>query len=503
MSPIPWKTGRDFLFPLQQENLLNVQEFPLPARVKCLYGIGDVALVVKGQMIGLFTLYLYTSVMGLSGTVVGVISALGLLWDAAIDPYIGYRSDRCRAGLGRRHLFMLFGALTMGASFWAYFAPPPALSPTHLVLWFLAANLLLRTTTSLFGVPYYALGAELSQDYHERTSVTGIRSAWALTGTLCAAVLSFVVFFPNTQEGVDPKLDYEAYPAMGLSFALLMTVVSLVSVFGTFERRNLQPPAPPDPETFPHRGFLTSFLLSLQNPAFRCVFFSYSLFFLGVVSNALLANHYFTYYVDILDSKRISAFHLCFYACALVSVPLWLWAARSVEKKALYLVALLGMTTLLVCAWALFGAGSLFGTGNALPLIIGNGVAGCLASILWIIPPSMIADITDLDTQQTGERREGSFFGLFFFGQQIATGIALLLVGLLVDRFAGLVPGQALQSEETAARIGILFGLLPAACLVAGTALILFYRLNKTRVLLVQSKWQGPGEPGEGATRQN
>lgn len=476
---------------------MDAQESRLPARLKCLYGIGDVALVVKGQMIGLFTLYLYTSVMGLSGTIVGIISALGLLWDAVIDPYIGYRSDRCRTGLGRRHFFMLLGALTMGASFWAYFAPPRTLSPTNLVLWFLAANLLLRTTTSVFGVPYYALGAELSQDYHERTSVTGIRSAWALAGTLSAAVLSFVVFFPNTRPDADPKLEYSPYPFMGLVFGLVMTVVGLVTVFGSFDRRHTRPPAPEGPQTSPPAGFFTGFLLSLRNRPFRCVFFAYSLFFLGVVANALLANHYFTYYVRILDSKRISAFHFCFYACALLTVPLWLRVAKFVEKKILFVVALLGMATLLVCAWAMFGEGSFFGVDNLLPLLVGNGLAGCFACLLWIIPPSMIADITDLDTSETGERREGSFFGLFFFGQQIATGIALLLVGFLVDRFAGLVPGQAMQSGTTAARIGLLYGLLPAACLLAGTASILFYRLNKPRLLQVQSEWEGSGQPGE------
>ncbi len=463
----------------------------LPARIKWLYGVGDVALVVKGQMIGLFTLYLYTTVMGLSGTVVGIISSLGLLWDAVIDPYIGYLSDRSRSGLGRRHAYMLVGTLTMGLSFWGYFAPPRGLAPAALVLWFLGANLFLRTTTSLFGVPYYALGAELTQDYHERSSVTGIRSAWALAGTLSAAVLSFVVFFPNTEPGIDPKISYGRYPPMGIAFGVLMTLAGLVATLGTFARRHVSPPQGPSAPEPGGRGFLDSFLTSLRNPPFRSIFLSYSLFFLGVVANALLSNHYFTYYVKIVDSRLLSIFHLSFYACALLSVPLWLRAARSVEKRDLCFAALGAMAVLMVGAWALFGEGSLLGTGNALALIIGNGLAGCFAAVLWILPPSMIADVTDMDTWKTGERREGSFFGLFFFGQQIATGIALLLVGVLVDRFAGLEPGRAAQSALTAARIGLLYGMVPAFFLAASAVLIRFYGLNEKRVLFVQSQLGG------------
>jgi GPH family glycoside/pentoside/hexuronide:cation symporter len=122
-------------------------------------------------------------------------------------------------------------------------------------------------------------------------------------------------------------------------------------------------------------------------------------------------------------------------------------------------------------------------------------MAGCLACVWWIMPPSMIADITDVDALQTGERREGSFFGLFFFGQQIATGVALLLVGVLVDHFAGLIPGQASQSLLTSSRIGLLFGVLPASCLFLGALVIHLYRLDEQSLLQIQRELKRTGQP--------
>lgn len=185
---------------------LAVQVTPrLDSRTKVLYGIGSVANAVKATLFGLFALYFYTSVMGLSGTLVGMASAVGLAWDAVIDPYIGYLSDRADPWLGRRHIFMLVGAATMGLSFWAFFSPPQGLSTAALFLWLLLAGLLVRTTISLYGVPFLALGAELSQDYHERTLIAGIRGALGCLGPWQPLSCLSFCFSPAPCQGWTPN----------------------------------------------------------------------------------------------------------------------------------------------------------------------------------------------------------------------------------------------------------------------------------------------------------
>ena len=139
------------------------------------YGVGDISNAVKTVMAALFGFFFYTSVMGLPGSLVGLAGAIGLVWDALIDPYIGQLSDHSRARRGRRHAFMLAGALTMGAGFWLSFSPPRGLPQPVLFAWLLGTGFLLRTATSVFRVPYFALGAELSRDYDERTSIVGLR----------------------------------------------------------------------------------------------------------------------------------------------------------------------------------------------------------------------------------------------------------------------------------------------------------------------------------------
>lgn len=460
----------------------------LDGRTKVLYGIGSVANAIKATLFGLFTLYFYTSVMGLSGTLVGVASAAGLAWDAVIDPYIGYLSDRADLWFGRRHTFMLVGAVTMGLSFWAFFSSPQGLSTGVLFLWLLLTGLLVRTTISLYGVPFLALGAELSQDYNERTLIAGIRGALGLLGTLAASVLPFALFFPSTVPGVDPKLNYSGYPAMGLASGLAMTAVGLVTTVSTLPWRSY--PRRSDNGEIPETrwGFLASFAASLRIPSFRVVFVSSSLFFLSVVINSVLTIHFLTYYLKITASSALSALQFSLYVGTLVGVVCWLRISKAVEKRWLYFVATLVTAMAMLNVFFLFGEGRPLGVGNEWALRAGYGVVGFFASALRIVPASMIADVADQDELITGQRREGSFFGIFTFGDQLAAGMSLFVTGVLLDRFAGLVPGQVYQSAQTINRIAMLYSLLPAVLLILAAVLSLRYSLDRRKVEAIQAE---------------
>jgi GPH family glycoside/pentoside/hexuronide:cation symporter len=457
--------------------------------IKLFYGIGEIANSIKSTVFGLFILFFYTTVMGLPGTWVGIAAVVVLMWDASIDPYIGYLSDKARSRFGKRHTFMLIGSLTMGISFWLVFSPPQGLPRWGLFVWLLGTSILVRTTISLYGVPYYALGAELSQEYYERTAITGIRSILALLGTLAAASLSFVVFFPNKTPGMDPKLHYAGYPTMGLLFGLVMTTVGLIATLGTLSQRHTLSLGDAEP-TIPQslRGFFGEISQSLRNPSFRVLFISFSLFFLGVVINSALSLHYLTYYIKITSSTALSTFQLALYIGGLVGVGFWLLVSKRVEKHRLYFLSALVTASLMFAAFFLMGEGRFFGLGNIRPLLIGHALLGFFGSVLWFIPASMVADVVDEDELVTGRRRVGSFFGIFSFGPQLATGLSVLLTGLLVDKFAGLVPAQAQQSAQTVYRLGMLYGVLPALLVLVAAALILRYSLTQLRAIAIRAE---------------
>jgi Na+/melibiose symporter-like transporter len=218
--------------------------------------------------------------------------------------------------------------------------------------------------------------------------------------------------------------------------------------------------------------------------------------FLGTVISSVLTLYFLTYYAGVVDSAAVSALQLSLYLGALVGVLGWLRVAGRFEKRTLYIVATIATSLFMLGAFGLLGAGRLFGTGDVRPMIVGQALAGIAVGVFWFLPASMLADVADEDALTTGWRREGIFFGTFSFGQQVATGVSVLVAGMLLEHFAGLVPGQATQSPATVERIGMLYGLVPAALLAVGAILIMRYPLDRQRVLGIQRELADEaGEP--------
>ena len=460
---------------------------PLPLSAKLLYGVGEMPITVLMVLSGLFMLFFYNSVMGLPSALVGIGLSSSLVLDALLDPFIGHLSDRTRHAFGRRHLFMLPGALLIGPSFFLLFSPPRSLGHAGLFLWLLAWAMILRTSSAVYRIPYLSLGAELSRDYDDRTSTMGIRTLFGLLGTLAAAALSFLIFFPATADGSEPKLHYAGYPRMGLAFGAVMTIAGLIGTFGTLRYRSSgggSDSAGP--------RFFSGFRIAMRNRDFRSIWFSTTIFFLAVVLNFSMAIHYFTWYAHISRSQILSLIQTCFYAGALAGVVLWMSLARRTEKRTLYIMAAVSSASLLLMATLLIGAGRPFGTGHPLPLIVGHVVGGIFASAVWVVPASMTADVTDTDELATGLRREGIYFGIMNFGEKIAAGGALLFAGGLLAVFRRLSPGAAFgmpgHPPAAVSYVGLLYGAVPAVLLAVALLLILPYRLNRRTVHGIQQQ---------------
>jgi len=267
-----------------------------------LYGIGEIPITASMVLFGLFLLFFYNSVMGVPAPLAGLAFAVGLALDAVLDPFIGFRSDRSRHPLGRRRSFMLGGSLTMGACFALLFCPPRSLGTPGLFAWLVACSMLFRFTTAVYRIPYLSLGAELSEDYDERTIVMAVRAVCGLGGALIAAALSFVLFFRNSTAGSDAKLTYANYPKMGFAFGGLLTLAGLIAFFGTTGHRD--PVLVSDSARI--SGFWAGFKTAMANRPFRAVWSSFTLFYAAVILNATLSVQFFTWCAKITDRNAQS-----------------------------------------------------------------------------------------------------------------------------------------------------------------------------------------------------
>lgn len=449
---------------------------------KVLYGIGEIANSVKIVTFGLYSLFFATSVMRVSGTWIGAVGFLAMTWDAIIDPYIGHLTDGARAA--KRYGFMLAGALTMGLGFWAFFSPPRNLPIPTLIAWLLAASFVVRTATSMYTIPYYATGANLSQDYHERTTITGIRGFASTIGVLLTASLSVVVFFPERVPGVDPKLNADGYSSMGLAFGSVMSIVALIGLWPLRRMRNQPGPVEVQSEVV----FFASVRKALGNRSFCLLLTASSLVFMAMTVNSALQLYYLKYYVEVNSSKTISSAQGAFFGAGLIGTLVWLPVSRRFDKRRLYILSASITSILMLGALFLFGEGTLFGTRNAFPLLIGYGIAGFFNCVLWFIPQSMLADIADESEWSTGSRCEGALFGILSFFQQIAMGAAILLAGTLLEHFVKLRPLDASQSATTVYRIGLACSIVPSLLFLAAALLMLAYKLTRDRLGQLQAE---------------
>ncbi|MFB3827311.1 MAG: MFS transporter [Bryobacteraceae bacterium] len=455
----------------------------LPMAAKLFYGLGEIPLTVTMVLFGLFMLFFYHSVMALPAALVGVGIAAGLAVDALVDPLIGYWSDRCGGRMGRRHPFLIAGAIGMGPCLFLLFSPPRGLGNALLFVWLVVNSILFRVVSAVYRIPYLSLGAELTTDYDERTQVIAIRSVWGLIGTLAAGSLSFLLFFPRGAGGADPKLNFDNYPRLGLAAGAVLSVTGLLAAFGTWRQRWS---GVTGPASAPH-AFFGAFSRSLRNRSYRLLWISFTLFFMAVVLHASVSVHFLTWYVKIHDSGIISLLQTAFYVGALAGVLLWMAASKLGEKRNLYIGGTLGTALLLCLATLLFGEGRLLGTGNPNPLLAGYFVGGAFASTVWVLPASMLADVVDEDEYQNGGRREGVYFGVLSFGEKMAAAGALLGSGVLLSHFVHLAPGSARQSPEAVERVGMIYGLVPGVLLLAAAAALWPYRLNRRAVNRIQT----------------
>jgi hypothetical protein len=124
----------------------------------------------------LFILFFYTQVLGLSGALTGVALAIALVVDAVTDPMVGVWSDNLRrAPLGRRHTLMAASIAPFAGAFAALFNPPAGLTQVQLFVWLLCFAIITRIGITLWTIPFYATGVELSRDSAERSKLSATR----------------------------------------------------------------------------------------------------------------------------------------------------------------------------------------------------------------------------------------------------------------------------------------------------------------------------------------
>ena len=113
----------------------------------------------------------------------------------------------------------------------------------------------------------------------------------------------------------------------------------------------------------------------------------------------------------------------------------------------------------------------------------GGVLAGSGLAVAYLVPWSLLPDVVDLDELNTGQRREGVFFGMVVQLQKVALALTIFLVGKILDAsgFIATTADQAVpvQPETALWAIRWLIGPVPSVVLIVGWLLAYFYPITR------------------------
>jgi Na+/melibiose symporter-like transporter len=379
---------------------------------------------------------------------------------------------------------MYASVLPLAVSFALLFRPPAGLGEVGLFVWLLVFTVLVRLSVTTFQVPHMALGAELSTDYRERTSIVAYRNFLAYIGAAAVIGLGWSEFFRATPEFPNGQLNHDAYPPFGVFFGVAAALTVLVSALGTHGRIPFLPVPHEAPKPL-SLGRLTAELRdTLSNPSFRVLFVGVVLFFVtrGVAHG--LDVYMFTHFWRLTPEAILRVQGIGLIGVLLGTVA-WVMLAGRIDKKPAFLV---GITTYsiftllppLARLWDWFphhDASTYVPLLGALAFIAALGAAASL-----VTSGSMMADIADEHELNTGHRQEGIFFGGLTFAAKATSGLGQFVAGFGLDIIEFPVratPGTV--PSETITALAILYG--PGIAVIAAVAIVILsrYRIDRAR----------------------
>ncbi len=422
----------------------------VPLRRSLLLAYGLPGLPLAALLLPLYVTLpaFYADDMGLGFAVVGGVFLAARLWDVVTDPLIGVLSDRSSGRFGRRRPWIAAGAPILLVSATAVFMPAPGTGWLSLLVW--TVGLYLGGTMVL--LPYSAWGAELSPDYHQRSRITAWREGLVVVGTLLAASLPAIV-------GADRGRSLEV-----IAWALWIVLpISLVILLRFVPEPRLAERRAPD-----WRHGLKA--LRGNKPFVRLIV----AYFLNGIANGLPATLFLLFVQHVLEKPEWSGILLfVYFLCGVGAVPLWLRLSARFGKHRTWIGAML---------WAavIFAFVPLLGPGDHLWFLLVCVLTGVSLGADLVLPPSMQADVIDLDTLKSGRRRAGVYFAAWGVATKLALALAVGIAFPLLE-LAGFQTGGQGNEPLALFSLAALYSLLPAVFKLGAIALFLGYPITAER----------------------
>ncbi len=428
----------------------------LPTLTKIIYGFGDIGFSMTGTIIAAYFPIFLTDVIGIAPAVAAIALFIGKSWDYINDPLIGHLSDRTRSRWGRRRPFLLFGALPYGLAFAFLWWKPPLETQTALMVFYTFMFVLYDAAGTFVSMPYFALTPELTEDYDERTALTGYRMFFSILGGLISFVVPMMIINQMSPDNAARVF------RMGLIFGLASALPLLLVFWQTREK--------PYFNKLERPGLIPSLKAALKNRpfVFSAVIYLFTWTSMHIIEANLL--YYIKYVVNRENMSEVIMATI--FVTAIVSLPLWDWISKKFNKRLAYIYGISFWAVVQILLITVTAASPLFYL-FSLCVLAGLGVGAA-----HVLPWAMIPDAIEVDELETGERHEGMFYSLVTLMGKATNSIAVPLALAVLD-FSGYIPNALEQPRSTLTGIRLVVGPIPAVLLIGGIIFAIFYPLSR------------------------
>lgn len=454
----------------------NVSSTKIPISQKIAFGVGMLANQMFPAAISIFIVVLVQD-LGFPGWMWGVVSLAPRIFDSITDPIMGFISDNTKSKWGRRRQYVFLGAIIMGISFvimWQLFRNNPI---DYNFAYFLFWSFVFYLGLTVFSVPYVAMGYEMSDDFHERTSIMAV-AQWIGQWAWVIAPWFWVIMYDTEWYATADIAVRELAVWVGIGCALCAMVPAVFIKSKSTLDENYSPLTLQNiGGSIKEIGF--SFKEAFSSAPFRKLCFATFLIFNAFNTVAAFTFFIIVYYLFNGDASASGIWPTLFGSVgALVTtfivIPTVAKMSKILGKKKAFLLSQSISVVGYIMLWFLFIPGKPYLFLIALPFF-SFGIGG-----LFTIMMSMTADVIDLDELTSGKRREGVFGAIYWwmvkFGFAIAGGLSGAIFSLI-----GFDTSLEVQSETAILGLRLFFSGLPIFGTLCAMYIMRNYEISEER----------------------
>jgi glycoside/pentoside/hexuronide:cation symporter, GPH family len=380
------------------------------------YATGSFGLGVLTTVPSILLLYFCTETLHISASIAATLILIPKLWSIFWDPFVGSWSDRCSHRWGRRRPFMIIGLIGVVTAFVLLFNVP-LLSAGQTIVWVGVTYFAMTTLGSLFGVPYVAIPAEISDNQSSLARLVSWRMMMLMVGILAGAAAAPMII----AAGGGGRSGYGF-----MSWVIGVICVVMLSFPVLMLRGRDRRPAVLATRT-KRSSLATDLLRSMANVNFRRLSFAYLVQSIAFGAFAAITPYLITKGLGRTDADIGTAIGIYLLATT-VAVPFWSRLGRTI-----------GLRTALIWSAALYGLTAL-GIGvvvlaqlNWTIALVFLAIAGVPFAGLQVLPFTWVGDIIRAEAKDD----EGRFSGIWIACEKLGMALGTLLAGQTIDLFKG------------------------------------------------------------------